>query len=153
MTDEEFWALHRYFITADLMRQRFQEVLHPDLKEGSTEFLKAQAYLHLWYAALFVVIEGATEELKIEDPPFGNLYDFEKKEWKVELLKKLKRYRNAVFHYQKDYLSSKFDDLYNEEDAAAWMRVIHESISDYFKKEMPNRKDYRVYEQGPRQSE
>lgn len=45
----------------------------------------------------------------------------------------LKRFRNAIFHYQKDYFSEKtMNFIESEENPVIWIRALHKKISDWF---------------------
>lgn len=52
-------------------------------------------YMSLWYACLYVLIEGWLQ-LKLSDPEVDALLESPN----VDLLE---RFRNGVFHYQRDY--------------------------------------------------
>ena len=107
MSGEQIISLHRYFVSAVVMRDKFYELLEGDLKEYTPQkyavvpvaalfdFSKSGIYLRHWYASLYVVAEGWME-LGLKDNKIDELL-------KSDLLPKLKRYRNGSFHFQKKF--------------------------------------------------
>lgn len=124
-------ALHRYFIWANKMRTDFDNLLAEEKNTKSPEdkFLIEQnlnIYMSYWYAGLYVVIEG-WKALKLQDADISNLL---KKEDYIDLLRK---YRNGVFHYQQDYFSSKFTDVWSQkQDFITWIRELNSLFGRYF---------------------
>jgi hypothetical protein len=126
----EIITLHRYFIWADRMRVHFDDILKktnfvsPKLykkKEGIDTFL----YMSLWYGMFYVLIEG-WQELKLKDEKIDELL----KSKNVQLLK---RYRNGVFHFQKEYYDERFTKLMAEgQDIASWIRELRDEFSRWF---------------------
>ncbi len=128
----EIITLHRYFIWADRMRVHFDEILKraeskpvavelPKTENGIDTFL----YMSLWYGTFYVLIEG-WQELKLTDPKIDSLL----KSPNVELLR---RYRNGVFHFQKEYYDKRFMELMSEgQDIANWIRNLRDEFSRWF---------------------
>jgi hypothetical protein len=78
-----------------------------------------------WYGALHVVIEG-WKELKLVDTVIEDLLQSPN----VDLLR---RYRNAVFHFQADYHDKKFLAFFKEgTDSVAWVRSLNLQFGRYF---------------------
>lgn len=116
---ESLDSLHRYFIWADEMRLRFEEWI---LKEASKEKdIKTSLYLSLWYAFLYVVVEG-WKRLNLKDPSIDLLLE-------SPLVKKLKQYRNGVFHFQPKYDDQRLQQFYENDDSVEWIRSLHASFS------------------------
>ena len=125
-------TLHRYFIWADRMKVHFDGVLKKygseavssdptKKKEGIEIFL----YMSLWYATFYVLIEG-WQELKLSDEKINSLL----RSKNVDLLR---RYRNGVFHFQKEYYDDRFMKLMKEgEDIANWSRDLRDEFSRWF---------------------
>jgi hypothetical protein len=119
-------ALHRYFIQADRLRCHFDELLAKqgpakvDDDNWTVQFL----YMGLWYGCLRVVAEG-WQELGLSDTAIDELIASPN-------LSLLQRFRNAVFHYQKDYWSPKFLEFVQEEDSAIWVRTLNAEFSRWF---------------------
>ncbi len=128
----EIITLHRYFIWADRMKVHFDEVLKKfgskavsgdstKKKEGIEIFL----YMSLWYGTFYVLIEG-WQELKLSDDKIDALL----KSKNVDLLR---RYRNGVFHFQKEYYDDRFMKLMKEgQDIANWIRNLRDEFSRWF---------------------
>ena len=127
MTDKEF-VLHRYFIWADRMRFHFDQELtkRASFPPGTFELeVEEFMYISLWYAQLYTVIEG-WKELGLKDDVVNALIaqnDY------VELLR---RYRNGVDHFQKDYFDSRFTSFVAQSGSAIWARDLHQALSRYF---------------------
>ena len=71
----------------------------------------------LWYAVLFVVIEGF-EELRLPDERVSNLLTSPQKDL-------LRRFRNGIFHYQRDYFDGRVLGLVSDQQSAEWILTIH----------------------------
>ena len=127
MTDKEF-ALHRYFIWADRMRFHFDQELKkrasflPDTFELEVEEFM---YISLWYAQLYTVIEG-WKELGLKDDVVNALIA------QNDYIELLRRYRNGVDHFQKDYFDSRFTSFVAQSGSAIWARDLHQALSRYF---------------------
>jgi hypothetical protein len=122
---DELLTLSRYFVWADAMRKHFEETLKrngPDL-EGPGGIYVAM-YMSLWYGCRYVVVE-AWQSLGLRNSRVDDLLASPN----VELLR---RYRNAVFHYQKELWPEKFMAFLREgESTAVWVRTLHNAIDDY----------------------
>ena len=77
-----------------------------------------------WYGGLYVVIEG-WHELGLSDPTLDELVQSSN----VALLK---RYRNGVFHFQKQYFDQRFTDFMASQDSVPWVRKLNLAFGDYF---------------------
>jgi hypothetical protein len=130
----EIITLHRYFIWADRMRVHFDQVLQnlgSDPKPISDKLFKNEKgintflYMSLWYGTFYVLIEG-WQELGLEDKKIDDML----KSANVVLLK---RYRNGVFHFQKEYYDKRFTELMeNGLDIANWIRDLRDEFSRWF---------------------
>jgi hypothetical protein len=123
---DEVVTLSRYFVWADTMKNHFEEALR---KRGNVDLsapggMDIAMYMSLWYGCLYVVIE-AWRELGLRDQEVDNLLA----SGHADLLR---RYRNAVFHYQKEYWPEKFVAFLREgESSAAWVRAVHNELQRY----------------------
>ena len=107
------------------MRTHFYELLENKEKIKSEKFnIEAVMYMSLWYASLYVVIEG-WQALKLKDERIDELLQSEN----VALLK---RYRNGVFHFQKVYKDKRFDEFDQKKEAAEWMVKLNKDFGRYF---------------------
>jgi len=85
-------------------------------------------YMSLWYGCLYILIEG-WRTLRLENQEIDALL----RSSNVNLLR---IYRNATFHYQKDYLHEKYMTFLREGEATAtWVRAIHNAFAGYFARE------------------
>lgn len=130
MADKEIiLSLHRYFIWADRMRVHCEEILRTKreevLESGTQEQLEFSMYMSFWYGELYVVAEG-WKELKLSDSKIDELLKNQ------ENLNYLRRYRNGVFHFQKEYFDARFMDLISEKSSPKWIRELQTEFSRYF---------------------
>lgn len=77
-----------------------------------------------WYGGLYVVVEG-WQELGLSDPIVDPLL----KSSNVQLLR---RYRNGIFHFQKDYMDERFHKFMAPKDCVPWVRDLTNDFGDYF---------------------
>lgn len=129
MEDETLPAivtLHKYFIWSNRMRTHFDEILEASKKEQEKKKFDIESlmYLSLWYATLYTVIEG-WKELKLQDPKI----DFFLQSPNVENLKK---YRNGVLHFQRNYFDQRFLGMITSQDSVSWVRELNSEFGRYF---------------------
>jgi hypothetical protein len=128
MDDKEAYTmslvtLHRYFIWANRMRVHFDEIISKS-ELGRAPEIESFLYMSYWYAALYVVIEG-WREIGLADAAIDALLQSPN----VDLLR---RYRNGVFHFQKDYNDEKFQSFMRGEDTVSWVRSLNQQFDRYF---------------------
>jgi hypothetical protein len=125
------FTLHRYWIWANRMRKHFDDHLGKEKKKkdefrkkigmGFEEFM----YMSLWYALLYVVIEG-WKRLGLVDTEIDRLLH----SLNVNLLK---RYRNGVFHYQKGYIDERFIGFIRDgKNCVSWVRELNTQLGRFF---------------------
>lgn len=118
-------SLHRYFIWANRQREFFYDCLKDDKKEKNGIEIEQVMYMSLWYAGLYVVCEGWIE-LKLQDSKIENLINSKN-------LDLLRLYRNATYHFQKEYYHEKFGKLISEgEDVVKWVRELNNEFGRFF---------------------
>lgn len=121
-------TLYKYFIWSNSMRTHLDEVLprvSPELDWFEPEAMKMNLYLSYWYGSLYVVIEGWTA-LGLSDIKIDALL----KSPNVELLR---RYRNGVFHLQKDYFDERFIGFMRDGvKSVEWVRNRNRAFGRYF---------------------
>jgi hypothetical protein len=118
-------ALHNYFLNADYLRDVFLRRLtaRPTRAEPDVVWSKdTEIVMSLWYANVYVVIEG-WRETGYNEPTLDELL-------KDPLVDHLRIFRNQVFHCQKDYDNPKLLRFLGENDAAAkaatdWITETH----------------------------
>ena len=86
--------------------------------------------LSVWYALLYVVIEGF-KELKLSHPEVDDLLKNE------ELVDSLRLFRNAVFHYQKDPITEKLLKFLAEKNSEYWIMDINKALEKFFLESLP----------------
>jgi hypothetical protein len=111
------------------MRTHFDAILAEVLAakkqlQGTTE-IESRLYMSYWYGGLYVVIEG-WNELKLSDTIIDELLNSPNVEF-------LKRYRNGVFHFQRDYNDKRFLEFMTQgTDEVTWVRSLNEQFGRYF---------------------
>jgi len=123
----ELLALHRYYIWANRLREHFDDtVSNPPLSAGpETIFLDDRGlFLSYWYAALYVVVEG-WQQLQLSDPEVDALLS-------SPSLDLLRRFRNGVCHYQRNYDDPRFLDLIQAQGVVPWVRQLNLVLGRYF---------------------
>ncbi len=118
----ELFSLHKYFVYQDTIRLQFEKYLMN--KELNNSKAYTNIYLDLWYGTLFVVAEW-WKELRLEDDKINSLL----KSSNYELLR---RYRNCVFHFQKDWHDPRFDDFHKEDSTVDWTIKLHTELWRFF---------------------
>lgn len=120
------FSLHRYFIYCNKMRTAFDSLLVMKGYEKNEQLSRELIiYMSYWYAGLYVVIEG-WKELSLKDTTIDKLLESRN----VDLLR---RYRNGVFHYQKNYNDKRFLDFMSDGDnCVEWTRELNKQFGRYF---------------------
>lgn len=119
-------TLHRYYIWANKMRVDFDALLSKSTAVPKKQFeIEVNLYMSYWYGGLFVVIEGWSE-LGLSDQKIDALLESPN----VDLLR---RYRNGVFHFQKEYNDKRFEGLIKEgKKPVEWIRQLNLEFGRYF---------------------
>lgn len=125
-TKQDIFTLHRYFIWANRMRTHFDEALIAvGIEADFAEHIETFLYMSLWYSQLYVVVEG-WRELALADGRIDDLL----KSPNTDLLK---RYRNGVCHFQKDYIDARFSSFMMEgKNTAEWVRMLNGEFGRWF---------------------
>jgi hypothetical protein len=137
--DPKMIALHRHWLNADSIRVRIgADILSKEEKEtlhgltGEALWLMVFGVQHsmflalsVWYALLYVVVEGY-KELGHSDKEIENLLAQE------EYVDVLRRFRNATFHYQTDPLSEKLLGFLTKEDSEVWIKKLNAAFDAFF---------------------
>lgn len=129
-------TLYRYFLYAVVMRDN----LRKENLEGFFESLKDDAssvllffsspigvYLTSFYSSIYLVIEG-WRDLKLSDSKIDNLIS-------SPYTDRLRLFRNATFHYQKEPISPKLLQFFGpeEDDTEKWINELYREFGNYFK--------------------
>jgi hypothetical protein len=127
----DLYTLHRYYIWANAMGTEFKRMLAEaseagsQIEPGTETGILAFMWMSYWYAALYVVIEG-WRELGVHDEQADALLESPN----VDLLR---RYRNGVFHFQRQYFDARFMGLIDDgEDVVEWVESLNNAFSRVF---------------------
>lgn len=133
---KELVALHKHWCTADAVKLTVGVTVHAGLPEWPEELL-ALAQLHssflriaVWYSLLYVVIEGY-RDLKLEDTRIDELLD------RQDMTDALRRFRNAVFHYQEDPVGPKLMVFLDAKESETWASQLHSAFKHFFEDAIP----------------
>lgn len=128
---KELVALHKHWCTADAVKLTVGTPVNEGLPDWPEELL-ALAQMHsaflriaVWYSLLFVVVEGY-RELKLEDARINELLANEK------MNDALRRFRNAVFHYQEDPIGPKLMTFLEAKESETWAGQLHSAFKAFF---------------------
>lgn len=130
-------SLHKHWCTADAVKQ----FVTADLKEfkngefpewfaaiGNTQ--SKMSRMCVWYALLYVVVEGF-KELKLSHPAVDECLKND------EYVNQLRRFRNAIFHYQKNPFSEKLLEFLEAEESENWIRELNKALEKFFLDALP----------------
>ncbi len=136
MADIKIAVLHKHWLHADSinarMRASVREAKEAGISPDVLHFAESHSLflaLSVWYALLYVVVEGYCE-LKLKDKKIDALL---LNETNVQLLR---RFRNAIFHYQQEPFSEKLLGFLQEKDTEKWMRDLNLAFKLYFEREL-----------------
>jgi hypothetical protein len=125
---EKMFAFARYLSWADLQDRLFETEMgnqpnSSDADAGREHEWRWFGLMCYWYASLHVVIE-AWDELGFTDPVVDRLLAHP-----MDYRRLLRRYRNAVFHYQDSVLSPKIVELLETGGVHVyWVRALHDEM-------------------------
>ena len=132
----EIITLYRYFTYAVHMRDLYRREVNEDwLKMLSADmsglllffYSTPGIYLLYSYSGIYLVIEG-WKDLKLSDPKIGELLD-------SPFVGRLRLFRNATFHYQKDLISWKHLKFFGteEEQTEKWLNNLYSELERFFR--------------------
>ncbi|SRR6266498_3267119 len=127
VSDRDLWifTLHRYYIWSNFMRTKFDEIIQDKSQQNFKGEMESFAYMSYWYGGLFVVVEG-WQDLQLSEPIIDELLASPH----VDLLR---RYRNGVFHFQRDYNDKRFLEFMAEGmSIVQWVRDLTLHFGRYF---------------------
>jgi hypothetical protein len=127
--------LYRYFAYAAFMRSRFRRETDPEWfklltadESGLLMFFLSPPgiYLMYSYAGIYLVIDG-WRDLGLKDEKIDELL-------KSPFVDRLRLFRNATFHYQKDLLSWKHLQFFGteEERTEVWLKQLYSEFERFF---------------------
>lgn len=143
---EKLNSLYRYFVMADKMHRLFEKTIPiattdflpperqnpPDAAETFRYYMSDyHVLMQYWYGALFVVVEGFRDDLKLHDPKIDALLQ-------SPYAEHLKYMRHATFHYQKPFVSEKMLRILGSKDSVPWVWSLHQAFREFFQREIPH---------------
>lgn len=123
---EELSALHRYFLSASTLRRAYEQRgrTHGFARISEDDWTQQWLFLSLWYATLYVTVEGWLE-LKLSEPRVDVLLADE------TMVESLRRFRNGVLHYQHQYHHEKLVNFIAQGTTSAeWVRSLHDCLGE-----------------------
>jgi hypothetical protein len=105
-----------------VMRAQAGEALSDD------DLCRTRAFCNYWFASLYVVTEG-WRRLRMKDSTIDTLLT-------QDHLDLLRRYRNAVFHYQPEPSNPRFTDLASAQ-TLHWVYALTEAFAEFFRRHIP----------------
>ena len=133
--DPDIITLYRYFAYAAHMRRLFcDEVNEDDVKMMASDmsglmlffYSSPGIYLLYSYSGIYLVIEG-WKDLKLRDPKIDELIA-------SPFVDRLRLFRNATFHYQKELMSRKHLQFFGteEEETEKWLNNLYAEFERFF---------------------
>lgn len=130
-------ALHKHYCTADAVKQFVRSDLPiSDFSELADDFVgmsnEASQFhrMSVWYALIYVVIEGYLD-LNIPNEKVDEILN------NKECVDSLRLFRNATFHYQKDPLTEKALKFLEAENSEIWIRRLNIAFEGFFLDNLP----------------
>ena len=138
-------SLHRYWVTADGIRERMLLDVPTHARAGSIQQMPADLVdagqwwsralaLSVFYGLLHVVIDGY-RELELSDEKLDKLLG------QGDYVDRLRRFRNAVFHFHKDPFDAKLTEFLEADASDAWIKAVYKSLKQLFERELPIREE------------
>jgi hypothetical protein len=121
----QIFAYARYLSWADLQRRVFEEELSKEVPPSDLNAVRDHEWrwfglMCYWYSSLYVVIE-AWGKLGFTDSIVDRLLSGPK-----QFPSLLRRYRNAIFHYQESLIDPRFVELLEHgAEHVYWIRSLH----------------------------
>jgi hypothetical protein len=95
----------------------------------------------VWYALLYVVVEGY-KDLDLKFDPVDKLLAQE------EFVNLLRLFRNATFHYQEDPLTDKVIGFLEKKDSEYWIYELNKQLEAFLLQALPINKTLDLIERG-----
>jgi hypothetical protein len=113
------------------MRTHFDSLLASGTHATGQGEIESILYMSYWYGGLYVVVEG-WKELGLTDAAVDRLLQSPN----VDLLR---RYRNGVFHFQRQYNDQRFMEFITQgTNVVLWVRDLNEQLGRYFLESLSN---------------
>lgn len=124
---ERLFSLHRYFLHSSSMRRLYEDRIrdYGAAAVDSDDWVQQWVYLCLWYATLYVVVEGWRDELRLSSVEVDALLA------DVTMVESLRRFRNGTFHFQGTYYDDRLIEFVGKGEASAqWVALLHDALSN-----------------------
>jgi len=108
------------------MKSNLEKTLRNESRQRSevATSIKGFAYMSLWYASLYVVVEG-WRQLGLRNGLVESLLS------EGEYLSLLRRFRNGTMHYQEAYWDARLTEFIGQgAESASWVRELHAALGD-----------------------
>ena len=129
--DEKLKTLYGHWVIADTIKYFAREPLKALPEEfGFVSLHSKFLRLQVWYALLYVVVEGY-RDLRCSDPAIDALLT------QTEMTEGLRRLRNAIFHPQENPLNDKLWGFLMLPDSETWIRNLHIAMEKFFETNSP----------------
>jgi len=129
---DQTFAFARYLSWADLLKTLFRAEMAREAPVSDTDEFREHEWrwfglMCYWYSSIHVVIE-AWDQMGFADPVIDRLLAHPR-----QFRTLLRRYRNAVFHYQSSLLDPRFVELLEHGAAHVyWVEALHEELIRFF---------------------
>ncbi|NTU49840.1 MAG: hypothetical protein HGA87_02935 [Desulfobulbaceae bacterium] len=130
-------SLYKYWCNAGAVKQFISSKVSTEGGEELPEWFnelgnRASIFsrLTVWYALLYVVVEGF-QELNLSHIEVDKLLT------NKECVDCLRLFRNATFHYQKDPLTEKALKFLEAKDSEIWIKSLNKALEAYFLENLP----------------
>jgi hypothetical protein len=122
----ELFNLYKYFIWSGKMKDAFDELINESSRKIIPKAkIESNLYMSYWFGSLFVVIEG-WRELGLSDERIDTLL-------RTNNVDLLRRYRNGVFHFQRDYFDERLMGFLRDGvNRMEWIRQLHYEFEQFF---------------------
>ena len=102
-----------------------EEWIHSVHSDSFRAAVQAWPYQNYWFASLYVVIEG-WEQIGLRDKDVDPLRNTENRDL-------LRRYRNAILHFQPDFTDTRFTDfIFAHRDTYPWAAELTDALVRFF---------------------
>lgn len=126
-------VLYKHWMAADGVNHRLRQSMNytdetpsfPKNLEALAKRMSEMQVLQVYYALLYVVVEGY-QEIKCSDEKVDALIGQE------DFVNNLRRFRNAVFHYQAEPLGPKLLNFLVQDNSEVWIRDLKIALNEYF---------------------
>lgn len=130
-------VLHKHWLHADSIRERRRLPVRDANNARLPPELLAPGEIHssfmmvsIWYALLYVVVEGY-RAMNLNDIEIDRLLS------QADHVERLRRFRNAIFHYQEDPISEKLMAFLLADNSENWIHELNRAFKKFFERELP----------------